>query len=342
MADKRIIDLTETSSLSSSDYLMSDNSSTGSKKISYSNLLGSDLTLLNTKVTALEDNVASYDGDIENLQTAVTSLQGSVTTLQSSIATATNNISSLQTEMSGKQNTLTFDNTPTISSSNPVTSGGVYSAIPVESGTGVATVQTKGANNTVSGDNSTALGDGNTVSGAEASAIGETNTVSVKYGNALGKNNVISGDGSIAAGQGNTVYGKLSSAFGTNNTVGVSGTATYYQNAFGNGNIITATNANAMGQINTVSGSRSFAVGNRLIASGQAQLVAGQFNVDDSTKQFILGYGSSVDNRKNTFTVDYDGNVTCNNIPAPPASNGTYVLKCTVSNGTATYAWVAG
>lgn len=35
----------------------------------------------------------------------------------------------VQTAISGKQNTLTFDNTPTSGSSNPVTSGGIYTAL---------------------------------------------------------------------------------------------------------------------------------------------------------------------------------------------------------------------
>lgn len=37
--------------------------------------------------------------------------------------------SAIQTQINGKQGTLTFDSTPTAGSTNPVTSGGVYSAI---------------------------------------------------------------------------------------------------------------------------------------------------------------------------------------------------------------------
>lgn len=28
-------------------------------------------------------------------------------------------------------------------------------------------------------------------------------------------------------------------------------------------------------------------------------------------------------------------------IPNPPNTNGTYILKCTVSNGTKTYSWIS-
>lgn len=37
--------------------------------------------------------------------------------------------SAIQTQLNGKQGTLTFDSTPTAGSTNPVTSGGVYTAI---------------------------------------------------------------------------------------------------------------------------------------------------------------------------------------------------------------------
>jgi hypothetical protein len=50
-------------------------------------------------------------------------------TLDTAVSTNATNITALQTAMAGKQNTLTFDNVPTANSSNPVKSGGVYSAI---------------------------------------------------------------------------------------------------------------------------------------------------------------------------------------------------------------------
>src|SRR5574344_1265211 len=39
------------------------------------------------------------------------------------------NQTDLQTALNAKQNTLTFDTTPTLNSTNPVTSGGIYTAL---------------------------------------------------------------------------------------------------------------------------------------------------------------------------------------------------------------------
>lgn len=60
--------------------------------------------------------------DIENENDNMDTLDAAVTANQT-------NIAALQTAMAGKQNTLTFDNVPVQNSSNPVKSGGVYSAI---------------------------------------------------------------------------------------------------------------------------------------------------------------------------------------------------------------------
>lgn len=79
----------------------------------------------------------------------------------------------------------------------------------------------------------------------------------------------------------------------------------------------------------------------------------------------IIGNGMESTSKSNAFAVDWDGNahlrsnlyVGCNadstggskvateafvtaRVPAPPASNGTYTLQCTVSSGVATYSWV--
>jgi hypothetical protein len=94
-------------------------------------------------------------------------------------------------------------------------------------------------------------------------------------------------------------------------------------------------------------------------ATGRACLVSGQYNVlDDNPVDtshgngarkyiFIIGNGTADDARSNAITVDWDGNlvasgnVTADNIPAPPSSDGTYTLKVTMASGVATYAWVA-
>ena len=55
----------------------------------------------------------------------------------------------------------------------------------------------------------------------------------------------------------------------------------------------------------------------------------------------VIGNGTNYNARSNALTVDWDGNLVCNNIPAPPSSDGNYVLQCSVSSGVATYSWVA-
>ncbi len=94
-------------------------------------------------------------------------------------------------------------------------------------------------------------------------------------------------------------------------------------------------------------GHNSFALGGGVVALGSCQTVLGSLNTPDATKALIIGNGTvDFSNteptcvRSNAMTVDWDGNIVANNIPAPPAADGTYTLQCTVSSGVATYAWV--
>lgn len=63
--------------------------------------------------------------DFTGTPTAPTAVAGTNTTQVATTAF-------VQTAVSGKQNTLTFDSTPTSGSTNPVTSGGVYSALDLK------------------------------------------------------------------------------------------------------------------------------------------------------------------------------------------------------------------
>lgn len=69
----------------------------------------------------LSDDAAGH------LQDEIDTLEGTVTEDISALQT---DVGALQTSMSGKQDALTFDTTPTSGSTNPVTSGGIYNAIP--------------------------------------------------------------------------------------------------------------------------------------------------------------------------------------------------------------------
>lgn len=60
-------------------------------------------------------------------------------------------------------------------------------------------------------------------------------------------------------------------------------------------------------------------------------------------KGYLFVIGNGVDGiRSNALTVDWNGNLVCNNIPEPPTTDGTYTLKCVISSGVATYSWVQG
>lgn len=81
---------------------------------------GLPLPIGSDKSTWLDTNTAfaAIDAAIYQASTDAASAAGDITTIQG-------DISSLQ---SGKQNVLTFDGSPTLGSTNPVTSGGVYNA----------------------------------------------------------------------------------------------------------------------------------------------------------------------------------------------------------------------
>lgn len=69
-------------------------------------------------ITITEDNVISATGGGPGSRAEWGNITGNI-----------EDQTDLQTELSGKQNTLTFDNTPTDGSSNPVTSDGIYDAV---------------------------------------------------------------------------------------------------------------------------------------------------------------------------------------------------------------------
>ena len=116
----------------------------------------------------------------------------------------------------------------------------------------------------------------------------------------------------------------------------------------------------------TANGTYSHAEGNYTLANRQSQHVYGEYNVGEtgsySTKGTyveIVGNGTATDARSNARTLDWNGNerlkgdlyVNCNAdstggtkvtpLPSAPVSDGTYILQCTVSSGTATYSWVS-
>lgn len=121
-----------------------------------------------------------------------------------------------------------------------------------------------------------------------------------------------------------------------------------------------------------VDGYRSSAIGTGVKAHGQNTNVTGMYNVEDMYGNFIkiIGNGSS-STRNNALAVDRNGNtylsgnvyVNCNDyrtssastvttancggtkiapLPeCPTTTDGDYMLRCTITNGTPTYSWVS-
>lgn len=89
-------------------------------------------------------------------------------------------------------------------------------------------------------------------------------------------------------------------------------------------------------------GTASQAFGYQTKAGSNYQMAIGKNNIRDNnqTYAFIIGNGENISNRSNALTVDWDGNLVCNNIPAPPSADGNYALKCSIVDGTPSYSWV--
>ena len=136
----------------------------------------------------------------------------------------------------------------------------------------------------------------------------------------------------------------------------------------------TVSYAHAEGRDTRANGLASHVEGEYTIANGRDQHVFGQYNIaDDSNAEYndwgqyieIVGNGTDDENRSNARTLDWNGNETLsgkltigaeatnNNdvptlsqvqgmflpIPAPPTTDGSYVLKAIVTNGEVTYQW---
>lgn len=85
-----------------------------------------DLTAINSAISALQ----SADTTLKNrIATEETTRGNETSALQTTVKGHTTDIANINTALAGKQNTLTFDTSPTAGSSNPVTSGGVKTAL---------------------------------------------------------------------------------------------------------------------------------------------------------------------------------------------------------------------
>ena len=113
--------------------------------------------------------------------------------------------------LDAKQNTLTFDNTPTAGSTNPVTSGGIKTYVD-----GSYTIAGK-KNGTTLGDRATAEGQSTTASGNDAHAEGVSTSATAPGAHAQGLFTRASGDYSDAAGIGTLANHESQHVFGEYN-----------------------------------------------------------------------------------------------------------------------------
>lgn len=87
--------------------------------------------------TVAADNTAALDGlstDFENMSGQITNVLGEVETCLNELDSTKADVTAVNNALKGKQEKLTFDATPTQGSTNPVTSGGIYSAIQSATG----------------------------------------------------------------------------------------------------------------------------------------------------------------------------------------------------------------
>lgn len=137
---------------------------------------------------------------------------------------------------------------------------------------------------------------------------------------AIGKNCEATEDGSIAIGY-NTLADEINALAEGENTY-AHGEASH---AEGQETEASAQAAHSEGFLTEASGDYSHAQNMGTVAASEAQTAMGKYNVADGndTYALIIGNGSDDNNRSNALTVDWDGNLKCNNIGAVVSADST-------------------
>lgn len=177
-------------------------------------------------------------------------------------------------DLSGYQEKLTFDSTPTADSTNPVTSGGIKTALDGKL------------------DKTDAVGQ-KTAEGGEIFNVIMLNTAG-SQAHAEGIDTHATGMAAHTEGQ--TTYATSSWAHAEGHSTHANGAASH---AEGEDTEVKST------------GTGSHAEGLNTIASKSYQHVQGKFNIEDTTINgyaHIVGNGSDSDKRSNAHTLDWDGN----------------------------------
>lgn len=162
----------------------------------------------------------------------------------------------------------------------------------------------EGYHTTASGDSSHSEGYYTTASGDYSHAGGRNTTASNDGAYAEGYYTTASGNSSHSEGYYTTANGDYSHAEGSNTTASGS-----YSHAEGYQTQASGNYSHAEGYYTQANGNYSHAMGNNTIAAGAYQTVMGQYNVSNSSAPFIIGNGSSTNNRSNLFTVNNAGDL---------------------------------
>ncbi len=162
--------------------------------------------------------------------------------------------------------------------------------------------------NTATGLYSHAEGVMTTASGDISHAEGKSTTASGWASHAEGEDAVASGNWSHAKGYKTTASGNISYAEGSYTQA--TGT---YSHAEGDATQATGVSSHAEGADTKAIGNNSHAEGKSTIAAAESQHVQGKYNIaqgDLNTQMaFIIGNGTSNQNRSNAFAIDWDGKI---------------------------------
>lgn len=166
----------------------------------------------------------------------------------------------------------------------------------------------EGSSTTAIDSSAHAEGYDTTASGSYSHAEGGSTTASGSYGShAEGRSTTASGSSSHAEGYKTTASGYYSHAEGYYTTA----SGKYGSHAEGSTTEASGEDgSHAEGKSTAASGSASHAEGYYTMASGKYQHVQGKYNVEDSENKYahIVGGGTSLTDRKNIHTLDWQGN----------------------------------
>ncbi len=237
--------------------------------------------------------------------------------------------SSEKSAWNGKQDALTFDNSPTANSNNPVKSGGIYTALSGKENTINSSnklssdlVDDSNQNNKfVTSSEKTKIANALTEEIYNAGKVvpygtqyvieGKTYTVE-RYAEIFNSynNNKAIGEYSHAEGQSTIAKGNYSHSEGSATIANGASSHVEGYKTTANGQI-----SHAEGSNTTANGSYSHAEGDNTIAASARQHVQGKYNIEDTNSKyaFIIGNGTGNNSRSNALAIDWDGKLYVNN-----------------------------